>query len=225
MTSLDNPRLLNILLQQLIQSSIDNESLISTLMNLRVNKTMKSKIETLLSIISTQTSIDIKTTTKKHRRLHRIDYNVSSNHIRWTMNPYNNVDPLVLHIVDNNVDSWLSHVIASNGSPKTTLTGRVNIDEVDNNRVITASISQQHNMRYTTTELILTKIEEDMYHKNIECAISIESSVSTSRCFYNYIYNINGFIINTEYHSMSILNTILCQGMLLHLMITMMLSI
>lgn len=173
-------------------------------MNLRCDKIMKMKIDTMLSIISTDESIDIKTTTKKHRRLCKISYNVkSSSNIYWRMNPYN--DNLLL----------ITEVTSNSNRMNRILTGTVKIDEEDDKRVITSIITIMNNNSECTKRVynsITTKITDDMYYHELKTQFvtilylhnedgtirRVTPNKNVDQLMNSYIHNINEFIVYTN---------------------------
>ena len=187
MATLDNPKFFSIITDYIMSRSLEsNDVLIPMLMNLRCNKVMKRKIETLLSIRAMMTSIDIVSLTKKHRRLYRSNHNViSSSNIITKIDPFNDINPLIIETRRNlfRIDR--------------TLDATVNVSEQDNTRVITISIcDQDYKRRDREYDLTLTKITEDMYYQEKYRHIVYGRERITN----SYIYNINRAIITVVHH-------------------------
>ena len=196
MTTLDNPKFLSIITDHIMtQSTESNNTLISMLMKLRCNKAMRRKIETLLSIRLTHSSIDVTSLTKIHRGLRKVNYNMTSCLIKWGIDPFNTVcygiDPLT--------------IIIPNMLSKTTkvLSAKIEIDELNDDRVITACISQEYNSGDSKiSDITMIKITDDMYYQvNIEQSTAkLTPNTNVEVQCNSYIHKVDGIITDVTYH-------------------------
>ena len=181
MTTLDNPKFFSIITDYIMSRSSE-PNIILMLMNLRCNKTMRRKIEMLLTIVLSESSIDVTSLTKKHRRLYRSNHSVTARYVEWRIDPFNDINPLIIET---------SRLRRRRGIMDITLTTIIDVDEEDDKRIIIASIYNQcddkTNGEYNLT---LTKITEDMYHQ-----VKLTYAHGRERTTNGYIHNINGMII------------------------------
>lgn len=145
MNTLDNYRIL-LLLSEHILSQYD----MLFLMKMRCSKMMKKNIEMICSVTTTENSIDVKTSTKKHLRLFKNRYNITRANIHWRINPQDDNNLLL-------IEKWINYGIS------TTITGTITVQEEDDKRVITASMDTTYNSRFIHSDITLNKITDDMY--------------------------------------------------------------